>query len=220
MAGRIDTLLCSRCLGVIGPGDPVSYVDWDADRRDWYPARSPRCTGCTEPTADLYRVECRACGRPKYTLYRTIDACSQRCAKRLKRRKARTAAGCLVCGAGLDAGRSDARYCSVAHRVAAWRRRRGSRAPGARPAPVRQRVSERKSDTSRYTPGLRLEDDGGIQTVAGTMPDPPTGDPKAELRRIRTVVRKLARIGIPIGASYVPETITVSSERSGPQLRR
>jgi len=210
MAGRIDTLLCARCLGVIGPGDPVSYVDWDEDHRDWHPSGSPRCTGCTEPTADLYRVECRACGRPKFTLYKTIAACSQRCAKRLRRRKARTATGCLVCGAGLDAGRSDTRYCSVAHRVAAWRRRRGSRAPGARPEPARPRVSDRKSDTSRNTPGLLPAGNGGIRTVVGTMPDPSTGDPKAELRRIRTVVRKLARIGIEIGARYVPKTIHAS----------
>jgi len=111
------------------------------------------CTTCATPkeaAAAHFQRACEGCGLPMLTpLYPTKvrrwfkkhvgirnAVCSRRCEQRYRRRlkrQERATATCACCGIQFEPRRSDARFCSIACKQAAYRDRQSGRRPPASP---------------------------------------------------------------------------------------
>ena len=128
---------CAKCQRPLKPGDPVWRASLSLGRNilgGWQTCIAPVCGDCRSDW-DRYRsaLRCEGCRRPVHDLEwrpRASCFCSERCAAvaraaraRHERRLARSSRSCERCGQTFEPKRADAKFCSVACKQAAYRRR-------------------------------------------------------------------------------------------------
>ena len=116
---------------------------WDGEIRRDLEARwgsmCPSCTSEDERASAPERLVCEGCSQPLATPSVHIRVCSDRCAKRWRRRRKsarRPFVACGGCAKRFRLYRHDARFCSNACRQSAYRRRQATGEPIKPPAPV------------------------------------------------------------------------------------
>ena len=116
---------------------------WDGEIRRDLEARwgsmCPSCTSEDERASAPERLVCEGCSQPLATPSVHIRVCSDRCAKRWRRRRKsarRPFVACGGCAKRFRPDRHDARFCSNACRQSAYRRRQATGEPIKPPAPV------------------------------------------------------------------------------------
>jgi len=131
---------CARCERTIQPEEPVwrqgMFLGFSCfgGRRYTY---APVCKGCRSDYREFWEAApCKGCGRPVYDeINRSFTqkqhlSCSQACkhksyaaAVRERRRRRRGTLACEICGKAYQPSRSDSRFCSVACKQRAYRKR-------------------------------------------------------------------------------------------------
>jgi hypothetical protein len=117
----------------------------------------PACTSQDERDSAPERLVCEGCSQPLATPSVHIRVCSDRCAKRWRRRRKharRPFVACDGCARRFRPDRHDARFCSNACRQSAYRRRQATGEPIKPPA---------ASDE-----GTHLDNIAGVLHYAGT----------------------------------------------------
>ena len=159
---------CWRCTAPFALGDTITMVrdrflwrsSWDGEIHRDLQARwgsiCPACTRREERANAPERLVCEGCSQPLATPSVQVRVCSDRCAKRWrrKRKRARRPFACDGCAKSFRSDRHDARFCSNACRQAAYRRRQTTGEPIKPPEPVDE--------------GTHLDNIAGVLHYAGT----------------------------------------------------
>ena len=132
-----DASHCADCEREIKPSEPVwrfrvswhSYIGCSHNL-------APHCEQCSKSHWRSFRKAeaCEGCGRPVYNEWHSLrprrSVCSEQCrhkatsaAAKRKRSEARGTRQCQDCGKTFKPTRSDARFCSVACKQRAYRKR-------------------------------------------------------------------------------------------------